>query len=31
MWLNATGAQRLIAAIQMNPDASDWFDIHAAE
>ena len=30
-WLNAIQARRLIAAIQKNPDASDWFDIHAAE
>lgn len=30
-WLEAADARRLIAAVQMNPDASDWFDIHAAE
>jgi phage gp16-like protein len=30
-WLEAADARRLIAAIQMNPDTSDWFDIHAAE
>jgi hypothetical protein len=30
-WLPDQQARRLIEAIQRNPDASDWFDIHAAE